>query len=35
MKKGRQVQIEYVVRKDLNRARGVELFSAGRGETTG
>lgn len=36
VEKGQQAQIEYVVRKDLNRARGVDLFNAGGGgETTG
>lgn len=35
VEKGQQGQIEYIVRKDSNRARSVELFTAGGGETTG
>ena len=31
IKKGQQAQVEYFVRKDLNRAVAVELFSAGGG----
>lgn len=36
MKKSQQVQVEYIVRKDLNRARSVQLFEAGGdGEKSG
>lgn len=35
VERGQQVQMEYVTRKDLNRALSVELFSASGGETTG
>lgn len=35
VEKGQQAQIDYVVRKDSNRARSVVLFTAGGGETTG
>lgn len=31
MKKGQQAQVEYIVRKDLNRARSVQLFEGGGG----
>jgi hypothetical protein len=33
MQKGRQAQVEYVVKKDLNRARSVTLFSEGGGDS--
>ena len=31
MKQGQQAQVEYIVRKDLNRARSVQLFESGEG----
>lgn len=35
MEEGQQAQVEYIVRKDLNRARSVQLFEAGQGGDSG